>query len=757
MKLFRLLVLALFPLVFCFAKLDSLRLAAQNSTGVKKVDILLQIVDISASGSADERIKSAYNAYELSEKIGYLNGKALALNKIAAIEYAIGRYENSRVNYFKSFDLYKKNRDSTRIGLVCTEIGYLLERIYKFDSALIYHNYAVRILEKYGTKRDYAIALNNVGMIIWRNGVFAEALPYFSKALEIRKELKSNKGIGMSYNNIGSLYWRWGNYEKALENFQHALVYREIEKDTHGIVLILNNLGLVYQKINQLEKALEYLNDALRISNQSKFTFGKAYTYHNLGMLHSEKKEYNTALQYSLKSLDCYNSIKEMGGIISSLNDLGEYYENMGSLSVAFQYFQKALTTAQDAEDRFSTANTLFNLGRISFKLKDQNKAMFFLEQSIAMAQKQGLKELIMNNYQYLSKIHSEQKNYEKAFLTLSLYNALKDTLYNEKLMTDQANQRVKFETEKKINENKYLRNENILKQAEIEKQKLLTNLLILASFIILMILFAIYRLYYLKKKNHQQIIEQKNELEKLNSLLDSQNKELFEINKTKDKLFSVVAHDLKNPFQALIGYSDILSNELDTLEREKIKTYAKNINLSARNLLSLTRNLLDWARIQSNKIVLQPQEINIKSVLDELISIYHFNIVEKSITVINEINADIKVVADKQMLNTVIRNLLSNAIKFSNNDGFVKTSSEVLGNEVIITIEDSGVGIPENEINLLFNINTNFSRGGTNNEKGTGLGLILCKDFVEKCGGRIWVESLEGKGSKFKFTIPLS
>lgn len=753
LKIFAVLLL-LNGISYC-VDLDSLKKAADNASGSKQVDIVLQISEHPSIPTNAEKIRIAQYALSIAEKINYHAGIAAAINRIATIQYNIREYDNARVNFYKSLSIYRKLDDSAKIGKLYSQIGALCERNYKYDSALIFHRYASKCLERHGERVDYAAALNSIALIIWRNGAFAEALPYFEKALEIRKSLNNAKLIGMSYNNIGTLYWRWGNYEKALENFQNALKYRETIKDTHGYVLTLNNVGLVYQRINQLDKAKEFYEEALQLSNKAVFPFGLAYTYHNMGQLFNARKDFNRALEYSILSLDNYRKIKERGGEISALNDMGEYNENLGKYSDALKNYQKALETAVSLEDKYSTSQVFFNLGRVLNKMKEIKKSIIYVDSCLGLVKKQGLKELEKESYLLQSKNYAAINDYKKAFNYLNLFNQVKDSLYSEQLITDLSNWRVKYETEKKIIENQTLRDQNNRIQAEIEKQILLTRLLILASLIILIVVIFIYRLYYLKKKTNIELIENRDKLEKLNLLLDEQNKELSETNKTKNKLFSIIGHDLKNPFQALLGYSEVLLIEFENLKSEDIKTYIRNINESSKSLLSLTRNLLDWALVQSNKLVIKPELININKIITELTNVYQFNIVQKRLTVKNEVPEDVNVTADAHMFDTIVRNLLSNAIKFTPHNGCIKISAAVDAAGTIITVEDTGIGLSENEIEKLFKVNTNFSKKGTDLESGTGLGLILCKELIEKNSGKIWIESIEGKGSKFNFTIP--
>ena len=233
--------------------------------------------------------------------------------------------------------------------------------------------------------------------------------------------------------------------------------------------------------------------------------------------------------------------------------------------------------------------------------------------------------------------------------------------------------------------------------------------------------------------------------------------KKLHEANKTKDKFFSIIAHDLKSPFNAILGFSSILVKNHKKYDDEKREKIIKSVNNAANNAFKLLENLLTWSRSQSGAIEYFPEELHLKILLFETMFELQGQADKKKIRVLDDISENDVVYADKNMIATILRNLISNAIKFTNNNGSIIISSKHQVNSALleISIEDTGVGIQKNAIDELFRIDKNTSTEGTENEKGTGLGLILCKEFVEKHGGKIWVESEIEKGSTFNFTIP--
>jgi signal transduction histidine kinase/FixJ family two-component response regulator len=229
----------------------------------------------------------------------------------------------------------------------------------------------------------------------------------------------------------------------------------------------------------------------------------------------------------------------------------------------------------------------------------------------------------------------------------------------------------------------------------------------------------------------------------------------LKELNATKDKFFNIVAHDLKNPFTSLLGGSELLFDNIDKMNKDNIKDLATILNDSAKGGYAILQNLLDWSRSQTGMLQISPEKVNLKDLIDENIANLQLPASNKSITLTSELVKDVILVSDKNMINTILRNLLNNAVKFTPRGGMIIVSTKSGPYEVLITVKDSGIGIPQERIPNLFRIDARHSDPGTDNEQGTGIGLKLCKEFIEKLGGRIWVESTMNKGSEFKFAIP--
>ena len=230
----------------------------------------------------------------------------------------------------------------------------------------------------------------------------------------------------------------------------------------------------------------------------------------------------------------------------------------------------------------------------------------------------------------------------------------------------------------------------------------------------------------------------------------------LIELNATKDKFFSIIAHDLKNPFNSILGFSEQLIEQVNKKDYGQIEEYADIIWQSANSAMDLLINLMEWAHSQSGRIKFKPEYFDIHTIVSEVLLLMKGNAEQKSIILTNELSSGILVHADKAMLSTVLRNLISNAIKFTKPDGKITVTSVVRHNELTISVIDTGVGISKERIDKLFKIGEGYSTQGTQKENGTGLGLILCKEFIEKNNGKIWAGSEVGTGTTFYISLPL-
>jgi two-component system sensor histidine kinase/response regulator len=251
-------------------------------------------------------------------------------------------------------------------------------------------------------------------------------------------------------------------------------------------------------------------------------------------------------------------------------------------------------------------------------------------------------------------------------------------------------------------------------------------------------------------KKAQEMINRQKQEIE-------TQRDELERLNITKDKFFSIIAHDLRNPFHSILGFSDLLIKDYENIEDQKKKEFIRMIFESSQNAHNLLENLLQWSRTQSDTIRFNPSELSLSHIINENVHLFRLYLDNKNITLTSFIDENTTIYADKNMIHTVVRNLLNNAVKFTPIGGKISVTSQDKGKFISVGISDTGIGINPEDIPKLFHLEDFHTTQGTEGEAGTGLGLIICHDFIRRQGGEITVDSEPGKGTTFAFTLPKS
>jgi signal transduction histidine kinase len=303
----------------------------------------------------------------------------------------------------------------------------------------------------------------------------------------------------------------------------------------------------------------------------------------------------------------------------------------------------------------------------------------------------------------------------------------------------------------------------NFIQLRLFKRMNILSYLLVLIC-ILLSGLGIVYYIRYISKKRANFLLGQENieilmqikALKASNNRLEISRNELQEINRNKDKFFSIISHDFRGPLNSLTALLQILMKYAESFSKEELKDFGRNMNKSVHNLLDLLDNLFKWSQSQSRQITYRPQIFTLAEQVYKTISLLEPIAQHKNITILPEVDPYTKVHADIQMINFVLRNLLSNAIKFTHKGGLIQVTSMYTGHAVEIAVSDNGVGMSSKVMEKLFKINTCFTSNGTENEMGTGLGLILCQEFVQKNGGSIQVESELNKGTTFRFSVPV-
>ncbi|MEI8204629.1 MAG: tetratricopeptide repeat-containing sensor histidine kinase [Bacteroidota bacterium] len=591
------------------------------------------------------------------------------------------------------------------------------------------------------------------------NGSLPDSAMYYCDiALFIAKKLNYKKGIASCLNYKGSIYSYMGLFEKAIDNYLNSLKLYEELHDAQGMALCYGNIGTLHSDQGSNAIALQYYSKAIKIFEELKDNKSLASCYNGIGNIYIRNNNFEQAIEYYSKSENKYNEAEDKNGVSICKCNIGGVYLAMGASSKvksraaieykkALEYFLKSLTAFKEIGNNYGLANAY---NSIAYTLTAQGKygeAIEYANKGLSIAL--GTKDLPMlkSSYDVLAIANDSLQNYKEAYKNQILFKLINDSIFNSEKSRQIADMQVKYESGKKENENEILRQKNEIQQSAIQTQVYIRNTFIYFSIIVtLVVVFLVFR-YYIKQKANKLLSEK-------NDFINKQKDELEEISKMKDKIFAVIMHDLKNPFNTVVTLANFMENEYENMAENQKFRGIQSLNKSVINVDEMLENLLDWLNATKNNLVLHKTCFEIGSTIDSVVKLYKSRAEQKSIHLHSSVQAKIFVFGDERMIKTVLRNLVDNAIKFTFQEGEVNIMANEENDDIIIAIADTGVGIEEDDNEKIFKLDYLYTTKGTDYEKGGGLGLMLSKEFVEKNDGRIWFESELNVGSTFYFSV---
>nr|WP_320120257.1 tetratricopeptide repeat-containing sensor histidine kinase [uncultured Marinifilum sp.] len=670
--------------------------------------------------------------------------------------------------------LNKEKNDTTRIKLLIN-LGQQLQPT-DIDSALTYYEKALNLSIDKNINKYVAYCYGCMADTYSFQSEYNKAISAYENSLKTYEKLNNNYGTCYALSNMGVAYWQKGNLEKCNECYLQALSIAENRQDTITCTKIKINIALVFGELGDQENALKYHLEALHELEKANDIDGILASLQNIGCAKQDQKKYDEAITYFDRALTLALKENNLYLIAMSYGNLASAYNDKEDLILAQKYNKKGIEYYSKVGNHKGIALSNIFMASISLKLKQFKKSEQYGLEALKTAKNLGALDIEKRTCETLINTYAQMKNFSKAYHYQNKVIQLKDSIYTIEKSKQIRELQAKFESEKKEKENELLKIENQLKTTEIEKQQSRSYILYISILFLLFLFVLIYKSLRTKKKAHATLEERNklitnqqiklsaafDQLTKTNEKLENQKKKiqtqakvLAEAVASKDKFFSIIAHDLRNPFSAILGFCDLLMDNYDTISNEDRKEYIATINNSATTTHMLLENLLTWANSQKNRIKIVKVKMELKTLVDEAIHPYIPNASSKKISVQNNISKDWFITADKYTLTTVFGNLFSNAIKFTNEGGSINLNAISNSKFYEIQINDTGVGMSNETIDSLFDIAKNNSTPGTKDEQGTGLGLILCKEFVEKNKGEIKVHSVINKGTTFTVRLP--
>ncbi|PKP34181.1 MAG: hypothetical protein CVU00_08000 [Bacteroidetes bacterium HGW-Bacteroidetes-17] len=663
--------------------------------------------------SPDSIIFYADSAMQLSEELRYRSGIALSYYMKGMGEWGKGNYESAIIQQKKTIEMTEsKFWKATSLRDISLSLIYL----NKIEDAKNYLNEAIILLTELEDKNGLALAYINYGLIESRKENFLQALSYYHKALKLSEETEN-----------------------------------EINKS-----LILNNIGVINQKLGMNQISLDYFKQAYEIVKGTNNSNTRALYLNNIANIHIDDNNYKEALINIEKGLGITSKSGDKRTTVFLLANKGKAYLNLNQYDTALLYYKKALNLIAEIGVTDNELKTLVGLGKTYFKLKDYHNALNQLITALKKATEIDDKENIKDAAKLIGEIYAIQSDHISAYDYMKLSIEMADSLSKSKIVKQFTQMEMQYDFDKKQYELDLAQQKiNLENLRKIERKNFFLLLFISGFILISLLVILTYRNSQHKQKLNRQLEENYNRIAIQKEIIENKNNDLNLLNETKDKLFSIIAHDLTNPFNIIVGFSEQLESNYDNLDEKKRKHLVEEINRSSNQAFRLLKNLLTWTHSQTGIIEIDKELFNLTDFVNNSIDPYLSYADKKGISVFNKLPDELEFFTDKYTMSSIIGNLFMNAVKFTNYGGQINIWHTILDNNIEINISDTGVGIAPERLEDIFQIAKNKSTTGTNNEKGTGLGLIICKNFATKNGGDIKVQSKLGEGSTFTIIIP--
>ncbi len=650
-----------------------------------------------------------------------------------------------------AIELAFQEQDTTKV-ITSIQLIKSLYHSQDYQKALLYIHQSEKLSSSLQYNKGTAEIKYYKALIYSQQDDYYNSLDNFNKSLNLFTQLNDVLSVAKVNNSLGLVEIKRGNYNKGLRHSLSAIGIFESRNMRDELSLAYNNLAEAYYNTNQIDKALEFNEKALQVREQLRDSSGIKISTKNIAELYALRNEHRKSIEYYERVLNILDPDKdqEMRGLI--LPNLGEQYLQFKEYRNATPYLLEGLEYNRNTNNKKGILKSLNNIANLNMQLGNYRTAEFQLNEAFELTKEVNDDDELLKHYYIRKALDSTRGNFRRAFNWQQQYHSLKNKIDKERavpvLIEDPlSTEPIETETNPTIDEEGNLVDDD----KAYTKINFITYILgALAA--ILLVLFIIVLLTKSKKEQRIEELESKNKQFKL-ELDDSveHTKQLEETNHVKDRLFSIVSHDLKDSITSIKAFLDLLKE--DSISEEEFNDLIPELSDNADNASALLLNLLNWSKSQMQNLEPKPSSFNIQEVFQEKMQLIEKKVQKKRVVMLDESIKDF-VYADRSMVEIVVQNLLANAVKFSRIGDVITVSNRERNGDILICIEDTGVGISKENQEKIF-ASGGFTTRGTSDEKGTGLGLSICKQLVELNQGKIWVESELGLGSKFFVELP--
>jgi signal transduction histidine kinase len=565
-----------------------------------------------------------------------------------------------------------------------------------------------------------------------------KAIGYLENSLEIAKKLDNQLFIANNYYSIGFCYLVKSNFNKSLENYQLSILLYEKLKDSLRLSNAYMSVGNLYSQTKNFPKTNEYYDKAIQIIEAKKDSAQLVSIYNQRGTLYDQEQQLDLAIVYLKKGLDLAKLLKDDYMITNSWSNIGLSYKHLKNNNLALQYFDSVLTAYKKMDVPVDNYAIVYNnIAATYSQTGNYVMAKAAFNKSIEFSLQAGSPFVEMENYNNLADMYGRMKQFELQTNFLKKYYHIKDSLFT----ADNKNQLTQLEADFQVAKKNA---EIVKKNAEVIKQKSERDIFIIIAIAAALLLTTLF-VAYQRIKNNNRLLQQKNEQ------INQQKNELETLNQLKDRLFSIISHDLRNPLVTLRTYLSLADDVAITAEKKEV--FKRSTMQAVIQTCDMLDNLLVWANMQIKNTRASIIPVSITDCVLDVVNNVQAQANQKQLLIQTNIAAT-TALGDSTIVAIALRNILTNAIKYSPAAATIFIQSQKQGQQILIAIKDEGIGMTAEQIQLLASNQTDTTRG-TNNEKGSGLGIFLTKELLQKINGQLLIESEKDKGSCFTIVLP--
>ncbi|MDB5138047.1 MAG: tetratricopeptide repeat protein [Mucilaginibacter sp.] len=572
------------------------------------------------------------------------------------------------------------------------------------------------------------------------------------RALLLAEKSKYQEGIGQSFLNIGYAYWSQSYYPIALFYLNKAIT--DLPKDRPLLIADCYHItGRTYADLGNYTEAFKNLDQSERFAGNDPGRLAEVHSERSYVYMHL--KNYELAIKEISQALVLNKSAKDQRNTAVLYGRLSSIYRYKKEYKAALSYSDTTFRMSTTIHNNRLRAITYVDYARIYIELHNFDKAIVYAERGVALGDSIGVVYAISSAYRALITSYEQKNDLKQVMAFQKKYNSIQDSLNNFNKIKNAELIQDYFALNAQLNKIALTDRNNQDIKAKVEMQRTIIISLSLSLLIVVALLSVTYYFYKQKKLLNNKLQLQHEALLNQKQLIEAQTANLETISKIKDKLLAVIGHDLRTPLANLRNIVEMF--EVEYISTEEVNWLMKDVNSLVKSAELTLSNLMEWAGSHIKGRGINSSRLDIFLIGVEMEQTFNHALQRKCIEFVNHASPGLSVLADENHIKVVLRNLISNAIKFTNTNGCIKLNSTYEENKVIISVEDNGKGMSAEEIGMLFYLQTHFSHPGTLGENGTGIGLLLCKELVELNGGKLWITSVPGKGSKFYFSLPLN